>query len=90
MHVVGTTGKLLVVPLLLVEQLGLALGPVAAPLLLRSETVIVKGFARGSLIDAAVVVVVVVAAAVSDIVDVTAAVAANAVSETAVAIAVGT
>ena len=89
MHVVGTTGKLLVVPLLLVEQLGLALGPVAAPLLLRSETVIVKGFARGSLIDAAVVVVV-VAAAVSDIVDVTAAVAANAVSGTAVAIAVGT
>ena len=86
MYVVETTGKLLAVPLLLAEQLGPALGPVAVPLLLRNETVIVKGFARGSLIDAAVVA----AVAVSDIVDVTAAAAANVVSEAAVVIAVGT
>lgn len=86
-HVVGTTGKLLAVPLLLVVLPGPALGLVAVPLLLLRETAIVKGFVRGSRID---VEAVAVAAAVSDIVDVIAAVAANVVSEVAVAIAVGT
>ena len=85
-HVVGTTGKLLAVPLLLVVLPGPALGLVAVPLLLLRETAIVKGFVRGSRIDVEAVAV----AAVSDIVDVIAAVAANVVSEVAVAIAVGT
>lgn len=85
-HVVGTTGKLLAVPLLLVGLPGPAPGLVAVPLLLQRETAIVKGFVRGSQIDVEAVAV----AAVSDIVDVIAAVAANVVSEVAVAIAVGT
>lgn len=75
MHVVGTTGKLLA-GLLLVELLGPALEPVAAPMLQRSETQIGVGVG--------------VVAVVSDIAGVIAVVAAYAVSEAAVAIAVGT